>query len=208
MAGLWLQVVPGVRAGLGVLPQHFLGQPQLPAPYSLAGSTSSFCHLKASFHWDVFYFLGGLKWMLKHPFSRAPVCSLNGEEVIWKLDAAMKRWSWAPALLPWAEDLARVRNEELLSSQRKDSRKVHGLVKTCSSELGTRKVKPMELHDLLRKLSEQLWKVTWCQEPILARKEESSVSNETNISSSSSVKTEWNFDGWYVWLWAVTSNDD
>lgn len=47
------------------------------------------------------------------------------------------------------------RNEGLLSSQRKGSRQVHGLVKTCSSEVWRRKVKPMEQHDLLRKLSEQ-----------------------------------------------------
>lgn len=47
------------------------------------------------------------------------------------------------------------RDEGLLSSQRKDSRQVHGLVKTHSSEVGKRKVKSSELHGLLRRLSEQ-----------------------------------------------------
>lgn len=46
------------------------------------------------------------------------------------------------------------RSKGLLPSQRKDSRQVHGLVKTRSSEVGKRKVKAMEVHDLLRKLSE------------------------------------------------------
>lgn len=185
MAGLWLQAVPGTQ---GWESWHF--PPQLPALCSLAVSTSNFCPLKqvALFHGIYFTSQVGLSACSSiHPFSRDAVL--------------MERKDCGYWMHPWRDghehlDCSPEQDERLLSSQRKHSRQVHGLVQILSCEVGKRKIKPMELHGLLRKLSEQFWKVTWWQESMLARKEESSVSNETKISSSSSVKADWNFDGW------------